>query len=1010
MPSLKKSLPVLGGAPGQRARPPAQSLWRSLQERLRGGVDRGEASAEFPAGATDADAPVEPRTADGTSRRGFMQLLGGSMALAGLTACVRRPKEQALPYTRQPESVIPGKPLHYATLSALGGTATGLLVTAYDGRPTKIEGNPDHPESQGATGLLHQASILSLYDPARADVPKFRGNPHSWKAFLEAQVKRVAELKAKDQGASVRFLMEPTTSPLLAHLRGRVQALLPRARFQSWSSLSHDNALEGARLAFGQPLDTRVDLSGARVIVSLDADFLASLPGTLRHQRAFASGRDPKAGEMNRLYQVETRLSVTGASADHRLPVRGSEVQRVAAAILGSVAKVRGGESSRFASLAVPLSPEQRRFVDGLAKDLMRNAGRSAVVVGPRQPAAVHAIAHALNAALGNKAVTVAKSVFLDEAQGTHALAQLSDDMHKGLVDTLVITARNPAYTAPADLELSRALLSVANTIYLSPYEDETAKSCAWFIPAAHELEAWGDGRAADGTVSFQQPLISPLFNGQTEADVLLALLGEGEKGTYAVLRELWKEKEPAAFDEGWDRWISSGMLPKSATPALAVTPRWDAIAGPVRAAAIGPAPGPGELEADFAVDYKVFDGRFANNAWMQEMPDPITRLAWDNAALIAPATANRLGLAKDDVVELTLRGRTVRAPVYIQPGQAVDAITLPEGYGRTGPAEALAIGVGFNANAIRAADGYFFDRGLVLKKAANPSKHHLVETQEHHTMDGRFIAASLTLEEFEKDGKEILDEQRGTLLTLHPAKEYDGFKWAMAVDLGKCTGCNACVIACQSENNIPIVGKENVDKSREMHWLRIDRYYKGETGNPEVVHQPMLCQHCEDAPCEYVCPVNATVHDDEGLNVMVYNRCVGTRYCSNNCPYKVRRFNFFNYTADYSNVERMSQNPDVTVRARGVMEKCTFCVQRIERVRIDSRVAGQVIKDGDIVTACAQACPSRAIVFGSIHDPGWTVAKLHQDARRYDVLHELGTRPRTAYLARVKNPNPELA
>ena len=1012
MPSLKRSLPVVGAA-GKGA---SQSLWRSLQERLRGGPEADGVKAEFPVGATDADgldAPFANEGEGGTSRRGFLQLLGGSMALAGLTACVRRPREQALPYTRQPENVVPGKALHYATMSALGGYATGLLVTAYEGRPTKIEGNPDHPDSLGATGLWHQASLLSLYDPQRASGVKLRGSPRSWKAFLEAQVRQMAELQAKDKGAGVRFLMEPSASPMLAHLRERIAGQLPRARFQGWSADARDNVLDGARIAFGQPLEPRVDLTGAAVIASLDSDFLSSRPGTLRHMRAFAAGRDPKAGEMNRLYQIETSLSVTGASADHRLPVRPSDVQRVAAALLTAVAKAAGGELGRFASLAVPLPPDQRKFVDGLAKDLVRGGAKSVVLAGARQPAAVHAIAHAINSALGSSAAKLGAPLLLDQSSGPRPLSQLVADIRKGEVHTLVITARNPVYGAPADLDLGRALRAVPNVIYLSPYEDETAQHATWFIPAAHELESWGDGRAEDGTVTFQQPLVSPLYNGQSEIDLLAGLLGEGEKGAFNNLREFWQGRTAGgapAFEQSWQRWVSDGVVPKSATPAEKATPRWEAIAAAAQEAARAPAAAADALEADFALDGRLYDGRFANNAWLQEMPDPITRLSWDNAALIAPATAARLKLRQDDVVELTLRGRTVRAPVLVQPGQAEGAVTLPVGYGRQSSSETLAAGVGFNANALRTVDGFWFDRGLALQRAAVPEKLHLVQTQEHHSMEGRAIVLSLPLEEFEKEGEEILGEHRGPLPSLHPPAEYDGFQWAMAIDLGKCTGCNACVIACQSENNIPEVGKENVSKSREMHWLRVDRYYKGDEANPEVLVQPMLCQHCESAPCEYVCPVNATVHDDEGLNVMVYNRCVGTRYCSNNCPYKVRRFNFFNYTAQYSNVERMAQNPDVTVRARGVMEKCTYCVQRIERVRIESRVGGKVIQDGDVVTACAQACPAQAISFGSLHDPSWKVAKLHKDPRRYDVLHELGTRPRTAYLARIKNPNPELA
>ena len=1019
MSSIKRALPILGAAAQQSGLPAAGSLWRSLQERLRGGPDQAAAAAEFPAGGTDADAPEAPlirgeQEGGGTSRRGFMQLLGGSMALAGLNGCIRRPKEQALPYTRQPENVVPGNPLHYATMSALGGYATGLLVTAYEGRPTKIEGNPDHPESLGATGLWHQAALHSLYDPQRAGVVKYRGSPRSWKAFLQVQARRMADLKAAGRGSAVRFLMEPTASPTVAHLRQRIQGDLPGVRFQSWSGHELGNALEGAKLAFGQPLEQRLDLLGARVIASLDSNFLSSQPGTLRHMRAFAAGRVPASGtgELSRLYQIETTLSVTGATADHRLPLRPSEIEPFALALLAAVGQARGGQLARFAGHQVSLSATQRKFVDALAKDLVRGADQSVVIAGERQSPLVHAIAHAINAGLGSAHAKLGKPLLLDAETGPRALAALTAEMKKGQVDTLVITARNPSYGAPADIDFAGALSNVPNVIYLAPYEDETAEYVSWFIPVAHELESWGDGRAPDGTVTFQQPLLSPLFDGQTQLDVLAALLGEGERGPFNALRDYWQSKSPGSFEEKWQRWVSDGLIAHSATPEETASLRWDDLAAAAqKASAAGPpASQPGELEVDFTIDSKLYDGRFANNAWLQEMPDPITRSSWDNAALVSVATAARLGVTQDDVVLLNLRGRSVRAPILVQPGQADGTVTLPIGYGRARTGEVLSTGVGFNANLIRTADHFWSDRGLTLRRSPTGEHHEVVQTQEHHTMEGHAIAISMTRDEFRKEGKEVLDEHRGEQPTFHTPFPYDGFKWALAIDLGKCTGCNACVLACQSENNISVVGRENVSKSREMHWLRIDRYYKGDAANPEVVVQPMLCQQCESAPCEYVCPVNATVHDDEGLNVMVYNRCVGTRYCSNNCPYKVRRFNFFNYTERYSSVERMSQNPDVTVRARGVMEKCTYCVQRIERVRIDSRVGGKVIKDGDIVTACEQACPAQAIVFGSLHDPEWRVAKLHRDPRRYDVLHDLGTRPRTAYLARIKNPNPELA
>jgi molybdopterin-containing oxidoreductase family iron-sulfur binding subunit len=583
-------------------------------------------------------------------------------------------------------------------------------------------------------------------------------------------------------------------------------------------------------------------------------------------------------------------------------------------------------------------------------------------------------------------------------------------------VDTLVITAWNPAYSAPADLGFGELLAKVPNAMYLGLHEDETAQRCSWFIPANHVFESWGDTRAVDGTVAIIQPLISPLFNGVNEADVLAAFLGEGTKGTHALLREFWSGRAGATnFDANWESWLARGVVPQPAAETLAV-----ALAGNA-AQAIDAASGtaaPTGIELAFVPDYKVFDGRYANNPWLQELPDPLTKMTWDNAAHLSPTTAGQLKLKQGDVVKLEYRGKSVQAPVWILPGHADNSITVALGYGRLG-VEEVARGVGFNAYALRHSDAPWFDGGVNVTKVAGADEHEFAITQGHWSMKAvpddpeareRPLALEANLEEFRKKPEELTYELRKENPTLQDPVKYEGYQWAMSIDLSRCTGCNACVMACQSENNIPVVGKEQVRRGREMNWLRIDRYFRGPLENPTVVDQPVACVHCEAAPCEYVCPVNATVHSDEGLNEMIYNRCVGTRYCSNNCPYKVRRFNYLHYTANQSALRRMGNNPDVTVRARGVMEKCTYCVQRIERVRIDARVAGREILDGEIRTACQQACPTGTIQFGSLHDPKSVVSQLHKDNRRYDLLHELNTRPRTGYMVRIKNPNPELA
>ncbi|MBS2024366.1 MAG: TAT-variant-translocated molybdopterin oxidoreductase [Deltaproteobacteria bacterium] len=1014
MPSLtenRKSLPVLDES-GKAKRNTASSLWRSLEERVRGGPERADVAAEFPRGA--AHPPDE-----GMSRRSFGQLLGASAALAGLAACVRRPHEQLLPYTRTPEGVVPGRAQHYASSSTLGGYATGLLVTSHTGRPTKIEGNPEHPASLGATGLLEQASVLGLYDPDRPATVKHHGQDKSYRGFLTAQAEHAAELEAK-KGEGLYFLMEPSASPALAGLRARIQDKFKGAKFFSYSSLASDAASESSKIAFGQHLEARYDLSKAKVIALLDSDLLNE-PGTLAHQRAFADGRVGE--ELNRLYAIETSMTPSGSSADHRLPAKPSELPRIAIGLLGRVARLKGGaDLGHFATLNPTLPPNQMKFLDALAKDLVKNADESLVVAGARASLAVQLACQAINLGLGSEGKTVhfQKPLLNDPENGPAKLAELAADIKAGKVHTLYVTAWNPAYTAPADLNFGDLLASVKNSVYLGAYEDETTPKAAWYIPAAHELETWGDGRSQDGTITFQQPTIEPMRNGVSQLELLAALLGEADKGSYGLLRAHHESKAGGALTNAqWEKAVSDGFIPAKAE-SVTVSAKWDAIAAELSKAAAVPAID--GIEVTFMADLKVHDGRFTNNAWLQELPDPITRMTWDNAVLLSPSTAKRLGVdyRPDDqghssegqkpVVDVAVGGRSIRATVFVQPGQAQETATLLLGWGRTGASEKLCKGAGYNAGALRTTANFWSAGPVTI--APTGLRADLSVTQEHFSMEGRNIALTTTLAELKtgSGGAKQIEESKGALPSLHEKVNYPGFAWAMAIDLSRCTGCSACVIACQSENNIPIVGKEQIAKSREMQWLRIDRYYEGDAENPSTISQPLMCVHCEMAPCEYVCPVNATVHSDEGLNEMVYNRCVGTRYCSNNCPYKVRRFNFFSYTTNYTDVEKMVMNPDVTVRARGVMEKCTYCVQRIERARIDTRVAGTQIKDGDIVTACEQACATKAITFGSLHDPESRVSKLHKDERRYDLLHELGTRPRTAYLAKLKNPNPELA
>ncbi|MDX2019842.1 MAG: TAT-variant-translocated molybdopterin oxidoreductase [Deltaproteobacteria bacterium] len=1016
-PARRSSLPIAG-----QALPPTKKLWRGEEELVGGPEVEQAARQEFPDG-TDT-------MTDDVSRRGFVQLLGTSLAVT-TTACYR-PRQKIVPYVKRPPEVTPGNSLHFATSVNHEGFGFGALIESHEGRPTKLEGNPDHVDSLGAAGTKDQAYILSLYDNDRAKSARLNGHPADWRDVC-GFVKTLVDAGAKNGGAGVRFLVEPSTSPLIGDLRARILAKLPAAKFVSYSGLADDAAVDGAKLAFGQPLDTRHDLTSAKVIVALDSDFMEEGIENIRLQRQFALGREP--GEnMNRLYVAEPTFTITGASADHRLRLRGSDIVALAQALTSELSKLLGRDvlgglaDLPLARAGVTVDP---KWVQALAKDLARNRGRSVILVGRRQPAFVHALANAMNFALGNVGTTVKYVTPLrhDAYAGIEPLRALAEEIAAGKVETLFIAAQNPVFSAPSDFKFDKLLARVPNTLYWGLYDDETAKVVRTFVPAAHPLESWGDLRASDGSVSLVQPLIEPLWSAVTEVDFLAAVLEEGQVGSHEQLRAYWSKRAASenllgtlGFELQWENWLGKGILADTKAPsAPAVSLDGAALAAALRPQLPSLAKEAG-LELAFVLDSKVADGRHANNGWLQELPHPVTKITWDNAVLLSHATASRLSLKTADIVEVSLGDRKVRGPVYVQPGQAEESVTVALGYGRTA-AGSVGTGVGFNANILRDSTNPWFTTGVQIEKVGKDYPFGI--TQTHWRMENREPAIAATVKEFEDHHSRVhhlLEEGREPLPQIHKPWDYskEAYKWGMAIDLNKCTGCEACMTACQSENNIPIVGRENVRIGREMHWIRIDRYYETDAGysddfykdmaDPKVVVQPMACQHCETAPCEYVCPVNATVHSDEGLNEMVYNRCIGTRYCANNCPYKVRRFNYLDFHGDPPEVGKMRHNPDVTVRARGVMEKCTYCVQRIERARIDSRIEGRSIVDGEVKSACQQTCPTGAITFGSLHDPDSAVSKAHASERRYSVLHEINTRPRTVYLARVRNPNPELA
>jgi Fe-S-cluster-containing dehydrogenase component/anaerobic selenocysteine-containing dehydrogenase len=972
---------------------PVKGRWRSLAEATRQ-VDP-DALREFPAGVDEADPTLR--------RRELLKLLGASVLLAGTTGCARAPRGKIVPYSVQPPEVTPGVAKHYATAMTLGGYATGLVVESHEGRPTKVEGNPDHPASLGATGLFEQASILSLYDPARASGVFLKGQPRSWRRLVETLTGGRDRAPRLD---GTHFLVEPTSSPFAGHL---IETLRARgAAFHYYAPVSQNAAWEGSRLAFGRPLDPVFDLERAEVVVSLDSDFLASGPFHCRYARKFADARRvrSKTDVMNRLYVTEPILTVTGASADHRLRAKAREVAAIGAGILREVIGARSG-ASWLESLRGPLAQWHEpngaaAWVRAVARDLIAHSGRSLVIAGEGQPDHVHAIAALMNHALGNVGTTVryVTPALLEAGTAAHALEPLLEELDAERVSSLVILGGNPSYTAPRDLEFSRRIKRAKATAYLGTHANETARVCDWLIPLAHYLESWSDARALDGTLSVGQPLIEPLFGGRSVTEVLRLFVGDDVLSDHDALTAYYKARDPDLYAR-WHPTLQRGVAEGTAARGESVEPRATELA-----ARLGRPPSvPGSLELVVRADSKVHDGTFANNAWLQELPDSMTKLTWGNAALVSPATASRLELATQDVVRLSLRGESLETPVFVMPGQADDSIALMLGYGREGDEELGQVGV--NAYRLRTSQGLSFDGGLKLEKTGRTKL--LASTQEHWSTENRPVALRANLLDYEKPASDVVAGESSPRQTLYQLSPKGQNQWAMSIDLNACTGCNVCVIACQAENNIPIVGEAGVRKNREMHWIRIDRYFSGDLADPVVDVEPMACQHCEKAPCEYVCPVGATVHSPDGLNEMVYNRCVGTRFCSNNCPYKVRRFNWFDYNVDKTEPQKMVMNPDVTVRARGVMEKCSYCVQRIRESEIVARIAGKPIADGGVVTACQQACPSKAIVFGSLADATNEVAKLHANSRTYNVLDELGTAPRTRYMVRLRNPNPEL-
>ncbi|MBU6399480.1 MAG: TAT-variant-translocated molybdopterin oxidoreductase [Verrucomicrobia bacterium] len=1077
------------GAPGPEAGPGAgagagsetgRTYWRSLEHLADAPEFRLWAEREFPVAVGELADPV--------SRRHFVRIMSASFMLAGLGlagAGCRRPVEKIYPFSRMPENYYYGVPQFYATAMPTRAGAMPLVVKSNDGRPTKIEGNALHPDSNGGTDTFAQASVLSLYDPDRARRFTKGGNDVSAAAALDF-LAAAAKGFAANGGEGLCFLLERNHSPSRARLQSALSRQLPKARWFVHEPVDFDIHRQAASQATGKSVTPYWRLDQAKTIVSLDCDFIGTEGDRHRLIRGFAQGRkiSQPGDPLSRLYVIESLLTLTGINADHRLRRPSGAVLPLAAQLAAEVLRQRAvaGAQDLLAALEAlgKSASADAAWIKECAADLVAHGGDALVLAGYRQPLAVHVLALAMNAALGSVGRTLVFHETPPSQEGS--LAELAEALHGGRVDTLVMIGGNPGYTAPAELDWTKTQRLAKTVLRLGYYEDETFPACDWHLPLAHYLESWGDARTSDGTLVPIQPLIEPLFGGLTELEVLARLGGLDKTRPYDIARETFRGLAGEAdFEERWKKFLHDGLLADSAAKPVQAALDWSKTAQLVGGATPMAVPTKDQLEVVLTRDYSVDDGRYNNNGWLQEMPDPVTKMTWDNAVLMSRKTAAELGLANTEVVEITLGQRTVRGPVWIQPGMADHTLGLALGYGRDAGAGRVGRGTGFNAYRLRTTQAEHIASGATVRGTGQ--QYPISCTQDHWSMEGRPIIREMTVEEFQKQpgfAKHMGLEAPPSTQPLYPnpleAREKTAlYQWGMSIDLNSCVGCSACMMACQSENNVPIVGKVQVSKGREMHWIRLDRYYAANPArekdkhvlardqeqwrdewidDPQAVTQPMLCQMCEAAPCENVCPVNATVHNDEGLNLMVYNRCVGTRYCSNNCPYKVRRFNYFDYNkrpldklyrspldpfyrtdgqwellrwlqnvdqsnrpADEWELLKLVRNPDVTVRMRGVMEKCNYCLQRIERAKIAQKVkardSGNVRlteAEGTIPkTACQQACPAEAIVFGDISDPHSRVSRLKGQQRDYQVLDFLHTKPRTTYLAKVRNPNPRM-
>lgn len=954
------------------------TYWRSMDQLADTPEYQEFLQREFPSGASEMLDPV--------TRRNFMKIMGASVALAGMASC-RNPKEAIVPFVKSPENVIPGKAKFYASTMTFADHTFGVLVESHEGRPTKIEGNDLYPSSQGATHPWALASVLSLYDQDRSKAPSNKGGPASWNEF-EQDWRTWSQNHAANKGTGLAVIAESFNSPAVEKLAEEFKKQFPNATWVTYEPVSQENVVQGIHTLSGKSARPMYHLNKASIIVSIDSDFLGSDPDCLRMTKDFSKRRRQlnAKDEMNRLYAIESNMTSTGAMADHRLALESSKIPQFLVSLYKELGL--GSLPAKFQGIT-----GHDEWIKALAKDLKKNKGKSVLIAGAHQSALTHGLVSLINQAVASNSL-VSYHAVSDSYSNLADLKKLSAQISKKQISTLVMLGGNPVFNTPADLDFANGIKNVERTVHVSPYVDETSSMSTWHLPVSHYLESWSDAQNADGTLSIVQPLIQPLYDSKSMLEILNMLVNKTQRSGYDIVVESWKGKN-------WKQTLHDGVLKGSSSVAVSLSAS--------NLVSMEAPKANEDIEVVFQPSPSVFDGRFANNGWLQEVSQPITKITWDNPALISPALAKKFGLKNGSWIQLKNGNRSLEIPVFIQPGQAKNSITLMLGYGRT--FGTVAKGQGFNTYTLRSSSNPDIETGFTVT-ALSKGAYKIASTQNHGSMEGRPLVREATKEHFEHHPdftKHMVEHP--PLKSLWKEHEYtEGYQWGMVIDLNTCTGCNSCVTSCQSENNIPIVGKDQVERGRAMHWIRIDRYFSGSEDTPLVVHQPVPCMHCENAPCEQVCPVNATVHDKEGLNVMTYNRCIGTRYCSNNCPYKVRRFNFFNYTKDTPQVQQMAANPDVTVRFRGVMEKCTYCVQRINSVRSTAKLDNnREIRDGEIKTACQQACPAEAITFGNINDPKSAVSQLKKLDHNYSMLEELNVKPRTTYLAKIRNLNPEL-